>query len=64
MVELCRDPLWNSTQSWDTSSPALSACLHSLLELDHQPGGEREEEGGGGSADGGGCRSGGDAGSG
>ena len=24
MVELCRDPLWNSTQSWDTSSPALS----------------------------------------
>ena len=33
MVEICRDPLWNSTQSWDTSSPALSACLHSLLEL-------------------------------
>ena len=32
-MEVCRDPLWNSSVSWDTSSPRLSSCLQSVLEI-------------------------------
>ena len=32
-MEVCRDSLWNSSVSWDTSSPRLSSCLTSLLEI-------------------------------
>ena len=32
-MEVCRDPLWNSSLSWDTDDPRLTDCLQSLLEL-------------------------------